>query len=136
MAAGIDIAIVPLENNHFNRCKSNIKWLEYSACGIPGVYSDILPYNSCVTQGETGILVGSSTGEWIDALKVLISQEELRKTIGKAAQKEVITNYSLSSKAHIYSDFFRSMLKENNQTAMKAFRTGIRRFFSRSPFQR
>jgi hypothetical protein len=37
----MDIAVVSLEDNLFNRCKSNIKWLEYSACGIAGVYSDL-----------------------------------------------------------------------------------------------
>lgn len=39
-----DIGIAPLEDNLFNRCKSNIKMLEYTALGIPGVYSNVTPY--------------------------------------------------------------------------------------------
>ena len=39
-----DICIAPLFINDFNSCKSNIKCLEYNACGAVGVYSDIAPY--------------------------------------------------------------------------------------------
>jgi hypothetical protein len=40
----VDFGIAPLEDNVFNACKSNIKMLEYTACGIPGVYSNVEPY--------------------------------------------------------------------------------------------
>lgn len=39
-----DICIAPLEDIEFNHCKSNIKCLEYVACGSVGVYSDVTPY--------------------------------------------------------------------------------------------
>ena len=39
-----DICIAPLFPDEFNECKSNIKCLEYSALGSPGVYTDIRPY--------------------------------------------------------------------------------------------
>ncbi|NVN89344.1 MAG: glycosyltransferase [Desulfuromonadales bacterium] len=135
MTAGIDIAIVPLEDTHFNRCKSNIKWLEYSACGIPGVYSDILPYNSCITQGRTGLLAGGSNGQWVEALEALITQEELRRSIGIAAHREVLSNYSLSSTGHIYSDFYRSMLQNTRQNSMDTLRKRVGRLIKRSPFK-
>lgn len=40
------IGIAPLEQNEFNRCKSNIKALEFNALGIPGAYSNIEPYHN------------------------------------------------------------------------------------------
>lgn len=40
----VDFGIAPLEDNVFNACKSNIKMLEYTACGVPGVYSNVEPY--------------------------------------------------------------------------------------------
>ena len=39
-----DICIAPLFKDEFNECKSNIKCLEYSALGAPGVYTNIRPY--------------------------------------------------------------------------------------------
>lgn len=48
-----DIGIALLENNKFNKCKSNIKALEYTALGIPGVYSNIIPYNGLYCNIKT-----------------------------------------------------------------------------------
>jgi O-antigen biosynthesis protein len=48
-----DIGVAPLENNVFNDCKSNIKVLEYSALGIPGVYSNVYPYKDCTMKADT-----------------------------------------------------------------------------------
>lgn len=113
--AGIDVAIVPLADNRFNRCKSNIKWLEYSMCGIAGIYADLPPYNTCIESGKTGLLAGSSVSEWYKAIELLIINQELRHTIGNAAHQEVLANYSLGKRAHIYYDFWRQVIQEKCQ---------------------
>lgn len=41
-----DIGIALLQDNDFNRCKSNLKALEYTALNIPGIYSNIQPYKN------------------------------------------------------------------------------------------
>jgi hypothetical protein len=41
----IDLLLAPLINNAFNRSKSNIKWLEFSALGIPMVGQNMCTYN-------------------------------------------------------------------------------------------
>lgn len=48
-----DICIAPLEDNVFNSCKSNIKMLEYTACGSPGVYSNVEPYKKAKLKANT-----------------------------------------------------------------------------------
>jgi hypothetical protein len=40
----IDVVVAPLLDNVFNRCKSNIKFLEMSALGIPCICQDLIPY--------------------------------------------------------------------------------------------
>lgn len=49
----IDIGIAPLMDCEFNKSKSNIKSLEYTAAGIPGVYSNIEPYSNLTMTAET-----------------------------------------------------------------------------------
>ena len=48
-----DICIAPLEQGLFNECKSDIKHLEYVACGATGVFSDIEPYKNCTMKAKT-----------------------------------------------------------------------------------
>jgi len=47
-----DIFLAPLNDNIFNRCKSHLKFLEYSALGIPGIHSRITTYESNQAWGK------------------------------------------------------------------------------------
>ena len=48
-----DIGIAPLEVNEFNRNKSNIKALEYTAIGVPAVFTKINPYDKMILQASS-----------------------------------------------------------------------------------
>jgi len=65
------MGIAPLEQNLFNECKSNIKALEFCACGIPGVYSHIEPYKFMHTTAKT-------EEEMISHIEEMASNQELR----------------------------------------------------------
>lgn len=52
-ALKVDLAIAPLLNCSFNDCKSNIKALEYTATGIPAIYSKSYPYKNMTMVTET-----------------------------------------------------------------------------------
>lgn len=83
---GFDIAIAPLLDIHFNRCKSDLKFLEYSMLGIPCVASRVESYADSVKNGENGFLA-SNNKDWLKYLRRLINDEELRKAIGANAKK-------------------------------------------------
>ncbi|RNC65998.1 MAG: glycosyltransferase, partial [Desulfuromonadales bacterium] len=116
--AGIDIGLVPLEDNRFNRCKSNIKWLEYSACGIAGIYADLPPYRSCVKDGETGLLVaGYDVDAWVAALENLIDNPDRRHAMALAARTEVLATYTLKSRGRLFLDTWRQIAGRTDTTA-------------------
>ncbi|BET59406.1 glycosyltransferase [Geobacter sp. 60473] len=118
--AGIDIGLVPLEDNRFNRCKSNIKWLEYSACGIAGVYADLPPYRSCVKDGETGILVGGyDVDAWVAAIERLIDNPDRRHAMVLAARTEVLANYTLKSRGHLFLETWRTVAGRSDTSPAK-----------------
>lgn len=50
----IDVMVAPLMDNVFNNCKSEIKFLEACALGIPMVAQDIVTYDRCKNKFETG----------------------------------------------------------------------------------
>lgn len=111
--AQIDIAVAPLADNRFNRCKSNIKWLEYSACGIAGVYQDLPPYGSSVSHGRTGLLAGNRAQDWVDALDRLIRCPEERARIAGEARAEVLKNHTLAARGSRYLEVYLEILERH-----------------------
>lgn len=116
-----DIMLAPLEDNVFNRCKSNIKWLEYSSCGIAGVYADLPPYNTSVKQGETGLLVGNDAEQWFQAICLLIEQPALRRKIAEQSRNEVLTNYTLDKNAGLWLEAYQEIMEKfHNESLVPA----------------
>lgn len=93
-----DIELAPLVDTEFNRCKSNLRWLEASALRIPVVASKVEPYKN------TNALLCRSTKEWVDAISTLIENESTRSEIGREAYRLVRKNYSILKVAKQYED--------------------------------
>ncbi|MBA4696384.1 MAG: glycosyltransferase [Legionella sp.] len=89
-----DIGIAPLDNTTFNRAKTNLKYREYGACRIAGIYSDVPPYTDSVISGTNGLLVSHNTQDWYHGLKTLINNAELRATIVENAFNDVALNFT------------------------------------------
>lgn len=65
----IDIMIAPLQDNIFNNCKSEIKFLEASALGIPMVAQDIITYDRCKNKFDNG-------DEMVDQIQEILSSKK------------------------------------------------------------
>jgi glycosyltransferase involved in cell wall biosynthesis len=90
-----DIGIAPLQDSLYNRCKSNNKFREYSACRIPGIYSNLPTYADCVSHEQTGILTGHRTDDWYRAIKRLVEDEQLRTHIRRKAYRYVQEHFTI-----------------------------------------
>lgn len=113
-----DIFIAPLVDQLFNRCKSAIKFLEYSALGVPGVYSRISPYAGIIEQGVNGFLA-STTDEWKDSLAQLIENPTLRYQTGRQAQQTVRQNWLLSQHTHEWVQVYAHISAAGKEPAPK-----------------
>lgn len=100
-----NIAIAPLEDIPYNHCKSSIKFFEYTAMGLPGVYSRVTPYTSVVEDGINGF-TASTISEWIDSLSQLIENPQLRERVALAAQETVRRDWLLSDHAHLWPETY------------------------------
>lgn len=74
---GLDVAIAPLVHTEFNRCKSPLKFAEYTYLGYPTILENIETYSPYVTDGEHALLAGNPT-EWKMALNTLYHDKSLR----------------------------------------------------------
>ena len=84
--ANLDVAIAPAGASNFFRAKSDLRWLEASALGIP-VVADPVVYPD-VEHGVTGFHA-ATPGEARDALLALVDDAALRNRVGTAAQTVV-----------------------------------------------
>jgi glycosyltransferase involved in cell wall biosynthesis len=111
-----DIFIAPLVDNEFNRAKSNLKFLEYSIQGVPGVYSKLPPYEDIIEHGTNGFLA-EDIDEWEAHLENLIRDPSLRNKIGSAAQQTVKDGWLLSSNYSEFMDVYMQALEGEEKRA-------------------
>jgi len=90
--ATCDISLAPLEDSAFNDAKSNIKYIEAAALGLPSVCAARQAFVDAIDDGVNGF-VARTTAEWHSALDSLVESEDLRLKIGNAAQDHVLSRY-------------------------------------------
>ncbi|MBW3551204.1 MAG: glycosyltransferase, partial [Proteobacteria bacterium] len=67
-----DAGLAPLEDTAFNACKSDVKFLDYSALGLVSILSEVPAYSGDARTEELAVLVENSTGHWHRALEDLV----------------------------------------------------------------
>jgi len=107
----VDINIAPLEiGNPFCESKSELKFFEAGILGIPTVATATQTFKEAITDGVDGF-VASTTKEWFDKLDRLVSDSDLRKSMGQKARKKVLQNYSnKNSHGEDYYNYLKSKL--------------------------
>ena len=105
-----DIAIAPLRVNDFNKCKSELRLMEYGAQGVPYVASRIEPFTRFhhVTMGLGGFLA-SDEYEWRAQLEMLMQNYELRQTMSAAIRSQTRRHYDLAEIAPKYIAAFEAI---------------------------
>lgn len=113
LVSQFDIGLAPIADTRFNRCKSDLKLLEYGAWGMPYVASNVAPYSRYHrgTSGTGGYLA-SKPLEWKLALERLTLDEGDRHTKGQAASEYVRRERSLEKSADLWERALREVISE------------------------
>ncbi|ACS85354.1 glycosyltransferase [Musicola paradisiaca] len=97
----LDLALAPLEDNLFNRCKSNLRLLEYGACGYPVICSDIEPYRCDLPVTR----VRNRYKEWMDAIREYLSDLNETAKTGDMLKQAVSRDWMLDGdNLHIWRE--------------------------------
>jgi GT2 family glycosyltransferase/glycosyltransferase involved in cell wall biosynthesis/SAM-dependent methyltransferase len=91
-----EIAVSPLVESPFNRCKSAIKLMDYAAIGLPVVASRHPEYEAAFGGGHGVFLVENDEAAWVDALSRLIDDAAARDRAGRLAREHCRTHHALS----------------------------------------
>lgn len=107
LMAGSDIALLPLKDTVFKRCKSDIKFAEAGGAGV-AVIASPTAYEASIKDGETG-LIARSVADWETHLDKLITDRDLCRSIQRNAQSYVIRERMLANHIHKRIDWYRSL---------------------------
>lgn len=90
--ADLDIGLAPLRASVFNRSKSEIKFLEYAAAGVPTIASNVGPYErEC--RPERGAVLVTQQHEWTSALRDMATDGAGRRERGALARRYAETRH-------------------------------------------
>jgi len=89
---GLDVGIMPLPNETFEKGKCGYKLIQYMACSLPVIASPVGVNNDIVKDGINGFLVQSEE-EWYQAINMLLSNFSLRQRMGRSGREMVLRNY-------------------------------------------
>jgi len=87
----LDLALAPVEQNLFNECKSNLRLLEYGACGFPVICSDV----RCYQDGLPVTRVKSRFRDWVDAIRSHINALDAAARAGDELRAAVMGGWML-----------------------------------------
>lgn len=89
-----DIGIMVAQDNMFNRCKSNLKYLEYGSIKCAAIGHTVYPYTTTIEHGIDGLLVKKEKTDWKEHIYRLIEDEPFRKQLAEAAYEKVNKFYT------------------------------------------
>jgi glycosyltransferase involved in cell wall biosynthesis len=103
LLAASDINLAVLAPGLMASCKSEIKWLEAAVLQVPSIVSGTATYREILEDGIDALIVDNAAA-WTDALERLVVDRNLRRSIGAAARRKVLQNYSLENAAKVLRD--------------------------------
>jgi glycosyltransferase involved in cell wall biosynthesis len=107
LLARSEISFMPLADVPFNRCKSDLKFLEAAACGVTALASTVV-YGDSIQDGRTGVLFRDPT-ELQQRLMRLVANPDMAQALGRAGRDYVAANRMLAYQVERRIAWYRSL---------------------------
>jgi glycosyltransferase involved in cell wall biosynthesis len=108
----LDIGIMPLPDDEWEKGKCGMKGLQYMGLGIPTIMSPVGANLDIIQDGINGFLPHTKD-EWVEKLSKLVEDKVLREAIGNAGRQTVIEKYSTEAWKQKYLDNFNLLTAVN-----------------------
>lgn len=109
-----DVGLLPLlpdsKNEDWMRCKCPTKLFEFMAMAMPTVSSDFGEVRRVIRDGEDGFLAGDKVA-FIEKMKLLATDRNLRERVGARAREVAVARYSLNAQRGPLCDIVRAAAK-------------------------
>ena len=108
----IDVAIVPLKENNFNACKSELKIVEAGWMKKAVICSRVSPYQQWIKHGVNGILVNPSRNniDWFVAIRRMALNPNMAEDMGAALHETIKENFDIDKHNRTRADLYKSLI--------------------------
>lgn len=110
----LDIMVIPRQETYFNKCKSNIKFVEAAMFEIPviaqGFPDGLSPYQVNKEDAEH-MIIANTQEEFIAAIKDLSNNKEKRLEIGRKAREYVTEKYDIANNAELWEKAYQNLFQ-------------------------
>ncbi|HSY52287.1 MAG TPA: glycosyltransferase family 4 protein [Thermoanaerobaculia bacterium] len=113
----IDIGVYPIADDEWSAGKAGFKAVQYMATGIPFVMS---PVGVCATMGSPGQthFAAVSDGDWLDALRSLVADAQLRSRMAAACRAFAEQHYDIDEQADALAVVIRNAMNQRKESAI------------------
>jgi hypothetical protein len=94
-----EINLVPLQDNVFTNCKSELKWFEGAIVGALTLATPVYTYRHAIEHGRTGWLVPNQ--DWLSALREILAGIEDKRDVATAAREAALTAHGVEAQAPV-----------------------------------
>ncbi|RFP90965.1 glycosyltransferase [Rhodobacteraceae bacterium 63075] len=91
--ASADVAVMPLQDDLFNRCKSAVRVIDAASVSLPSIVSSVGDLSSVVEHGESGF-VARGPEDWQGALEALAKDRTQADAMGRKARARLASRWS------------------------------------------
>lgn len=105
----VDVNLVPLQENLFNNCKSELKYFEAGIVNVISICSPTYVYNQIIDEGINGYI--ARDGEWFDKLDYIYQNRNSISRVVKRAFKTSLDLYGVRNQSTRIRETYDSVLK-------------------------
>lgn len=110
----LDVMVIPRQETYFNKCKSNLKFLEASMFEIPIVaqsFSDGTSPYEVNPEDAKYMLLAKNNDEFIEHINYLKNNKDVRREMGRKARKYVEENYDINNKHELWQQTYQKLFQ-------------------------
>lgn len=101
----MDVGVMPLTADKWSEGKCGFKLIQYMSLGIPAIASPVGVNSEIVDHGINSFLATDTT-EWKDGLRKLVTDLELRRSMGAEGRRKIVSSYSIQSQKDKFISLF------------------------------
>ncbi len=103
----MDIGLMPLQDSEWEKGKCAYKLIQYAACGIPGVASDVGMNKDVCVNNQTGFIATDSKN-WLERIQFLKRDNQKRWQMGENARRLVEKQFCIQVTAEHWVKILRA----------------------------